>query len=178
MGVAAGVGAGGRRRASSPAAAGAGSLRGDRRLGHLAGSLLGGLLRHFVGFALRCLFLGLAGLFLAPARLLGGGQDGDLLLFAFLFPPLGLAARRLTLLLDEGTLPRRLLSCRQGARDSWRGLALARRLGRAGRCAAGRLRTRRADRSAFLAHLDLHDLGPAMAEALSHGAGVNSAAEF
>ena len=93
------VGGGGRRgrgRATTRLLAcrsGCGSLGGDRRLGHLARSLLGFLLRRLGSFALRRLFRGLARLFLAPACLLGGGQDGDLLLFAFLFPPLGLAAR-------------------------------------------------------------------------------------
>ena len=78
--------------APRPRARGCGGLGGDRRLGRLARSLFGFLLRRLVGRLRRSLPRGLARLFLAPACLLGGGQDGDLLLLAFLFAPLGIAA--------------------------------------------------------------------------------------
>ena len=44
--------------------------------------------------------------------------------------------------------------------------------------AATRRRARRSDRGALLAHLDLHHLGTAVAEALSHRPGVDRAAEL
>ena len=127
------------------------------------------------------LFRGLARLFFPPARLLGGREDGDRLLLA----PLRLALRRLALLLDQRALPRRLLGGRQGARDSGDRRPLARRGAgargrrrRARRRNATRRRARRSDRGALLAHLDLHHLGTAVAEALSHRPGVDRAAEL
>ena len=115
----AGVAAGAARRpatpgSSAPRAAGAGGLRGRRGLGRLAGRLLGFLPRRVLAASAGFLFRGLARLFLAPARLLGGRQDGDLLLLA----PLRLALRGLALLLDQRALPRRLLGRGQGARGS------------------------------------------------------------
>ena len=60
------------------------------------------------------------------------------------------------------------------------GAAPARAVGAGGgrRAALPPRRARRADRGALLAHLDLHHLGAAVAEALPHGAGVDRAAEL
>ncbi len=71
-------------------------------IGDLARFLLEKTLLRLGGLAARFLFGGLAGLLLAPARFLGGGQDGDLLLFA----PLRLTAGVLALLFDQRPLAR------------------------------------------------------------------------
>ena len=93
-----------RGRGSEPSAVASAALR---------GCLLGFLPRRVLGRLAGLLFGGLARLFLAPARLLGGRQDRDLLLLA----PFRLALARLALLLDQRALPRRLLGRRQRARD-------------------------------------------------------------
>ena len=111
-GVAAGAGVRPEHAGSSaPRAAGAGGLNARGGLGRLARSLLGFLPRRVQDRLAGFLFRGLARLFFAPARLLGGREDGDRLLLA----PLGLALRRLALLLDQRALPRGLLGGRQGA---------------------------------------------------------------
>ena len=175
-----------RERPGTPGLVGATRHRGRglnvcRGLGRLAGCLLGFLSRRVQDRLAGFLFRGLALLFFPPARLLGGREDGDRLLLA----PFRLALRRLALLLDQRALPRRLLGGRQGARDSGDRRPLARcgagargRRRRTRRWNATRRRTRRSDRGALLAHLDLHHLGTSVAEALSHRPGVDRAAEL
>ena len=101
----------GRPASSAPRAAGA-HLRCRGGLGRLARRILGVLLRGFLGRTDGFLFRRLARLFLAPAGLLGGRQDGDL----FLFAPFRLALRVLSLLLDQCPLPRGLFRRGQRAR--------------------------------------------------------------
>ena len=152
-----------------------------RRLRHLARRLLGLLARGVLGRLAGFFFRGLARLLLAPACLLGGRKDRNRLLLA----PFRLALGVLALLLDQRALPRGLLGRGQGARDRgyrWpfarRGAGARSRRGCAGRSGPGGRCAWGADRGALLAYLDLHDLGTAMAEALSHGPGVDRAAEL
>ena len=136
--------------------------------------------RGLLGRAARLFLGGFAGLFLAPARLLGGGQDRDLLLLA----ALGLAPRGLALLLDQRALARGQFG--RGQRAPAPGRRAARRRGRRapvgpGRPACGERAARRAGasaRRALLAHLDLHHLRAAMAEALPHGTRVDGPPEL
>jgi hypothetical protein len=166
----AGIGFGGRR------GSGLGGLAGF--VGQAALFVLGGLTHSLLG--------SLAGFFLAPAGFLGGGEDGYRLLLA----PFGLAPGGIALLFDQRALAGGLL--RRGQRagrgalrptGGRRGRGAHLRRGRRG--AGGRRRTcwlaRRGltgQRGAFLAHLDLHHLGAAVAEALPDLSRVNGTAAF
>lgn len=135
------------------------------------GSLLGGaggrfnsslfpgrlLLAFLEGRDFRSLLLGDQTLFLGGAtRGLGSRHDLDL----FFFAPRGLVSRGLALPF-KGALAGSQFRCRQGT--TTRTTTTGRRTGtRASRIALG------------LADLNLHDLGTAMAEALTHGASIHS----
>jgi hypothetical protein len=158
-------------------------------LGRATGGLLCGLgflggLGCFLGAAgglfgrraARFFLSGLAGLLGSAARFFGGGEDGDLLLLA----PLGLALGGFLLLFCQDALADGDLGCGQAAR---RGSGAWRR--RAGRRALCRRRSDdhrgwrwRHDGGTLFANLDLNDLGPAMAEALPDGSGIDGATDL
>ncbi len=105
-------------------------LGGGRRRGTLVLRLGAGVRPPPRSSGARLLLGGLARLLLAPTRLLGGGQDRDLLLLA----ALGLALGRLTLLLDQRSLA--------GRQARWRS-AHGRRRPAGGRWGRGRAWRRR-----------------------------------
>ena len=136
----------------------------------------------FLGLATRFFFGGLARLVLAAARFLGGGQDRDLLLLA----AFGVALGGVALLLDQralagGLFGRRSARGRHPARGRAGGRGATRAViahGRRRRMARPRRAEALGDRRALLAHLHLHDLRPAMAEALPYGARIDGPPQF
>lgn len=115
----------------------------------LAGSFLSSL-----GFRSQTLF------FLGTTRCFSSGHDLDL----FRFATLCLFSRSLTLRLEDA-LTRCKFRSRQGTTTSTSTATAT----RTASCRATRTR----GCTLWLANLNLHDLGPAMAEALPHGAGIH-----
>jgi hypothetical protein len=170
---------GGARDDRSAGLGGGGLLRGGSGLFHLAGGLVSlALLRIFLCLATRFLFGGLARLFLAAARFFGRRQNRNL----FLLSPLGLTLGRLALLFDQRALAGGEFRLGQRAAGTGRrtpgghGPTCTRRSLRR-RCRA-RWSAGRTNGGALLAHLHLHDLRPAVTEALPYGAGIHGAAQL
>ena len=121
------------------------------------------------------------GLLLRAARLLGGGQDRNLLLLA----ALGVALRGVALLFDQCALPRRLLGRGQRPTGTSAPAGAGNRSPRRGR-SSGRCRRwcsrggrwGRRQRRALLAHFHLHDFRPAVAEALPDGSRIDGPPQF